>query len=398
MKDLKYIHYFESLLEEANNELVKEAVKDGKVPLGYTCYFIPEVLLNLGNSFSVRLRAPNTGSLDLSTYYLTNFLCGYSKAILERGIEGGYNFLGAFIGSETCSQMNRTIEHFELLNLIENENFFVTFLDAPIKISKHGVEHYAKQLRRKVLNPLNQKYGVDTSDDAIRKAVKIHNEVNGIMRKISDFRKEDNPRITGTEFHILNLIVSSCPKELIIDKLRETLEEIKVREKDVDHRYRARVALVGSEIDDYRFTELVEESGALVVADRYCFGSFPGMEHIELKDDEDILETITHHYFETSQCPRFMSKEKVEGRRKYVKQLVKDYNADGVIYQALKFCEYWGYERPLASHVLTNEHNIPTVTIDRNYTLGASGQIRTRVQAFVESLEIKRIQRSKQEG
>jgi len=394
MKDLKHIHYFESLLQEANNELVKEAVNKGGIPLGYTCYFVPEILLNVGKAFSVRLRAPNTGSLDLSTYYLTNFLCGYSKAILERGIEGGYNFLGALIGSETCAEMNRAIEHFELLNLIKNENFFVAILDAPIKISQHGIEYYSKQLRRKLLKPLNENYGIDTSDTAIRKAVEMHNEISLIMNHISEFRKEDNPKITGTEFHILCLIVSSCPKELIIDKLRETLEEIKVREKDEDYKYRARVAIVGSEIDDYKFTELVEVSGALVVVDRYCFGSFPGMELIELRDGEDIVETIVRHYFETSQCPRFMSKDKVEGRREYVQQLVKEFNADGVIYQALKFCEFWGYEKPLASHVLTNEYNIPTVTIDKNYTLDSAGQIRTRLQAFVESLEIKRINKS----
>ena len=68
MKDLKHLIYFESLLENANNELVQKAQADGKICLGYTCYHVPEVLLNLGDCFSVRLRAPNTGSLDIATY------------------------------------------------------------------------------------------------------------------------------------------------------------------------------------------------------------------------------------------------------------------------------------------------------------------------------------------
>lgn len=393
MKDLKHIHYFRSLLDEAHNELVREANANGKVALAYTCYYIPSVLLNVGDSFGVRLRAPNTGSMDVSTYYMSNYLCGYSKAVLERGIEGGYNFLGALIGSETCAEMNRTFEHFEILKLVDNDKFFVEILDAPVKVTQHGVKHYAYQLRRKVLEPLKERYGIDVSDESIRKAVSLHNEICSIMRQISDFRKEENPKITGTEFHILNLVLSSCPSERVIDKLKETLEEIKIRERDPQSKYRARVVVVGSEIDDYQFTEVVEESGALVVADRYCFGSFPGMEAIDLKEGEDVVESIVRHYFETSQCPRFMSQDKVEGRREYVNQLVKDFNADGVIYQSLKFCEYWGYERPLAAHIMTNDYLIPTVMIDRNYTLGASGQVRTRVQAFVESLEIKKIQK-----
>lgn len=95
MKDLKHLIYFENLLQEANNDLVQQARKDGKKAIAYTCYHIPEVLLNLDNCFSVRLRAPRTGSMDIATYYLSSYLCGYSKALLERAIEGGYNFLSA---------------------------------------------------------------------------------------------------------------------------------------------------------------------------------------------------------------------------------------------------------------------------------------------------------------
>ena len=60
MKDLKHLIYFESLLENADNELVKKAQDEGGIALGYTCFHIPEVLLNVDNCFSVRLRAPNT--------------------------------------------------------------------------------------------------------------------------------------------------------------------------------------------------------------------------------------------------------------------------------------------------------------------------------------------------
>ena len=50
------------LLEEANNALVRQAKAEGGTAVGYTCYYLPEVLLNCGRAFSVRLRAPNTGS------------------------------------------------------------------------------------------------------------------------------------------------------------------------------------------------------------------------------------------------------------------------------------------------------------------------------------------------
>lgn len=312
MKDLKYLYEFENLLESANNPLVQQACAEGKHALAYTCYHMPEVLLNTGDCFSVRLRAPLTGSLDISSYYMSNFICDYCKSLLERGIEGGYNFLSALLATETCSEMNRALEHFELLHLVDNEQFFVTFLDMPFKVTDNTVRHYVDQLRRKVLEPLHEVYGVDVSDDAMRKAVAEHNEVCRILTEIGQLRKEENPRITGYEYHILNLVSYCCPKYLIVDKLRETLEELRHREPDAKPNFRVKIAVVGSEIDDPGFTKLVEEAGALVVVDRFCFGSTPGREEIHLDPDLPVLESIARHYLTTSQCPRYMQREKVE--------------------------------------------------------------------------------------
>ena len=69
MKELKHLMYLESLLEDANNDLVRRAQAEGGLAIGYTCFHAPEALLNLGNCFSVRLRAPHTNSMDLATYY-----------------------------------------------------------------------------------------------------------------------------------------------------------------------------------------------------------------------------------------------------------------------------------------------------------------------------------------
>lgn len=397
MKDLKHLIYFENLLQEAKNELVDEALKDGRKAIAYTCYHIPEVLLNVDNCFSVRLRAPRTGSMDIATYYMSSYLCGYSKALVERGIEGGYNFLSALIGSESCSEMNRAYEHFELLNLVANDKFFVSISDIPFKIEPHTVKHYVNQMQTKVLDRLHEVYGVDISEDSLRKAVAEHNEVCRLITEIGEYRKEENPRITGYEFHVLNLVTYCCPKYLILPKLRETAEELKTRVPDEKKNYRAKIVVVGSEMDDPDFTKLFEDSGALVVADRYCFGSLPGREEILLTDEHNVLEQIVLHYMKTCQCPRYMSQDKVHGRKEYVRELVNDYHADGVVYEQIKFCEYWGYERALASHVMTNEFGIPSVTVDRQYTANASGQLRTRIQAFVESLEIKKIQKERGE-
>ena len=396
MKDLKHLIYFERLLENADNELIEKKKADGGICLGYTCFHIPEVLLNVDTCFSTRLRAPNTGSIDIATYYMSNYTCEYARALLERAIEGGYKFLDALIGVDACSMMNRSMEHFEILQVNDKPNFFVTHTDMPFKITDYTVEGYRRQMRVRVLDRLTEVFGVDTSDAAIRKAVEEHNEVCKIIQEIREMRKAENPVITGYEFHVLNLVTYVCPKSEILPYLQETLEELKKRKPDKVSPFRARVAIVGSEIDDPNLTKLIEGCGALVVSDRYCFGSTPGREVIELKEDEDALTQICRHYMEVSECARYISDEKVLQRRETSDRLAKEFGAEGIIYEQMKYCDYWGFERALVSHIMHDEYGWPVLSIDRLYNNGNSGQLRTRVQAFVESLEIKRIH--KEEG
>ena len=385
MKDLKHLYYFEKLLDDANNELVREAQNQGFKCIATTCENVPEPLLNLPGTFSVRLRAPRTGSMEMATYYMTSFLCEYSRALLERAIEGGYNFVDGMITPDGCTMMNRCVENMELLKTMGEgkEGFFWEYMEIPQKDDDNALDMYTLQCRNHILKPLTEKYGIDTSDDAIRKAVEEHNEVCRLIRQLGDFRKEENPRITGYEFH------------LIIHKLRETLEEVKTREPDATNKYRARVVFVGSEVDDVDVIKLVEESGAYVCADRFCYGSLPGRDEIVLNDEEDPVRQICRQVQHRAQCPRYWDMAKMTGRRDYVADLAKEYGADGIIYEQMKFCDPWAYERMIGSIVLREEHGYPVLAVDRPYAIGSSGQMRTRVQAFVESIEIKKIQGGK---
>ena len=395
MKDLKHLIYFENLLQEAHNELVTQAISEGMHPLGYNCYYIPETLLNLPGCFSSRLRAPRCVSTDIASYYMTTRNCPYVRSILERAIEGGYNYLEALFGAESCAAMERMEEHFVLIHPVKNEKFFSTIIDPPMKGDENNLEYYKAQLKLKVVDKLRDELGVDVSEEAMHKAIEDHNEISRVITEIGDYRKLSNPPITGYEFHVIQLVSQVCPHYLILPYLQETLEELKTREPEPKFPFRARVALVGSEVDDPEFTKLIESCGAMVVADRYCFGSFPSREQIVIQPGETAFDAICRHYLHWNQCARFMDGMKIDQRHSEVKRLVDEFKADGVIYENMKFCEFWSYEKVLANHIFTNEMHIPCCTIEKEYALGAVGQLRTRFQAFIESLEIKSIQGGK---
>jgi len=294
--------------------------------------------------------------------------------------------------------MNRCVENIEHLNCCTKEKFFASYCDVPMKSDDSSLKHYVLQMQEHCLKPLNEHYGIDISDAAIRKAVEEQNKISRLITQIGDFRKEECPRITGYEFAVLCLATYCCPKDFLIEKLTETLEELKTRVPEKKGTYRVRVAMVGSEVDDPQLLKLAEESGVIVVADRYCFGSLPGRQEIILNDEEDALTQVCRYYMQSGQCPRFLTTEKVNERHAYVDSVCKEYHAEGIIIQQIKFCDYWGYGRAFMNAVMQNEYGYPTLSIDRPYNVGQSGQIRTRIQAFVESVEIKNIQAKKEEN
>ena len=399
LRDLKHLIFFEDLLQDANNALVQAACAEGRHALAYNCSYIPEVLLDVEGCFSVRLRAPRCTNPDLATYYMTNRSCPYSKSILERAFEGGYNFIDALLGQECCTTMNRMEQYFDYCKLIPKEKFFTSFIDMPLKKTAWHAGYFRRQIEQKIIEPLGRVYGVDFSEEKLRAAIEQHNEVCRIITEIGDMRKLPNPPVTGYEFHVIQLVSLTCPKDLILPYLRETLEEIKSREPEPKFPFRARVMVAGSEIDDPDFTKLLEGCGAYVVADRYCFGSIPGREEIIMKPDEDILQAIADHYIQTNQCPRSMGPENVVARKQFLYKIAQEYGAEGVIVENMKFCEYWGYERAQAAQWMRDGFSLPgtlpVCQIEKDYTNAATGQLRTRFQAFVESLEIKRIQSEK---
>ena len=78
--------------------------------------------------------------------------------------------------------------------------------------------------------------------------------------------------------------------------------------------------------------------------------------------------------------------EKLAERTNSIKAMVEQSQADGVVFQRLRYCDLWGGEQ-LDIRKKMRDAGIPLLTLEREYKLGATGQMKTRVQAFLEQLE-----------
>ena len=384
MEKLREISFFEKLLEKPQNELVEKAIAEGRTAIGYNCYVAPEAFFFAGNVFPVWMRGPGVTDLTQADYCLSSVVCSYSKAILQAGLDGDYDFLGALVFAPSCDHVRRSGQHFKIQNVnASNEKFFVHILDTSHKVNDAGINWMIKDMK-KVAEKLNESYNANINEDTLRESIKNINEFNELLQSIADMRKEEFPKITGSEFHIIYGATKVAPKDMLIEPLKRIKAEIEARE--VEKNDNLRIMVIGSTFDNTEYIKLIEDQGAIVVADRYCFGSLPGMVE-KIKEDGDPYENIVRYYMDTCQCPRMM--EKAKDRVKYCADIAKEYSVDGMIFQVMQFCDLWGYEAITFLDAM-KQKDIPIVKIMREYTLTGEGQIRTRIQAFLESIKTKK--------
>jgi benzoyl-CoA reductase/2-hydroxyglutaryl-CoA dehydratase subunit BcrC/BadD/HgdB len=365
---------FDEILENIENGLVREAMGEGRIPIGYTCSQVPEPLLSVGNLFPLRLRAPGIAGTELADIYLPPIICTYCRSLLEYGMDGHYDFIGGWVFSFSCQHMNRCYDN--VRHAVKPS--FVHVLDTLHTLTESTTSWMADELKI-LAGRLSSHFDVEIDKDSLSKAIAEHNRFASLLREIGDLRKLDNPPLTGTEFHKLMISSQAAPKDLLQKEVERFREEIAKRDGMKD--YRARLMVLGGVLDDPGYVGIIEETGGLVVADHFCTGSFSMLEMIPERAEDPFVRLARHSL--SRPCPRMI--DRFDIRLNTILESAKAYGVDGVIIQQLKFCDPMNAYGKVMMDCL-QEAGLRVLRLDREYRLSGEGQLRTRVQAFIESL------------
>jgi len=371
----KAMKVFEELLESPQNRLVEQAVQEGRIPIGYSCSFVPEALLMADRLFPVRLQAPGVAGTETADNYLSSFICTYARSLLEFALDDRFDLLQGWVFVPSCAHMQRLYDNLEYLK----KPAFNHILDVPRKVNQDTLVWMAEELKT-LADKLAAHFGVDMSEASLKKAMENWNDFASMVQAIGELRKKPHPPITGTEFHQVIMASQASPKDLILPHILDFKKELEQREGI--QKYRARLMLVGGHLHDPEFIKIIESQGGLVVADRFCTGTIPGFKSIELNGGNPY-KTLAEHTFKKTLCPRMM--EDFDRRLNTIIDTMQEYKVDGVVIEIIKFCDLWGVDAmPLVTAL--REKGIPVLKLEREYRLGGEGQLRTRVQAFIESM------------
>jgi benzoyl-CoA reductase subunit C len=295
---------------------------------------------------------------------------------LQFVLEGKYDFLDGFVITNTCDQIRRQYDLMESVKPFP----FMHFVSLPHKSDEASARYFREDLVE-LKSHVEKSFGVKITDAKLRNAIKVYNETRSLLRKLYDLRKSEKPPLTGAEALSVILAATTIPKEQYNELLRKLLEELSHRKGISD--YRARLLIGGGGgCDNPAYYQLMEELGGLIVTDTVCFGSRYFWQPVEIGDD--LMLSLARDYLNRPACVKML--DKVDERDKFMKKMVKDFKVDGVIYQCIRYCQMWGGQQFMVRKGLS-ESKIPLLVLDREYMLGSTGQVKTRVQAFIESIE-----------
>lgn len=361
------------------NRQIEEARREGRKIFGWLCTYTPEEILHAAGILPIRITGHSSEvELDDGTAYLYVNNCSFSRSCLQLGLRGEYDFLDGVVGGSTCDGVRRL---FDLWRHYIGTPFHHV-LTVPRKFGARAQRLYLSEVE-KLVRHLEEWLGSEIEDEALRRSIHLYNESRRLLRELYDLRRLDAPPISGAE--IMEVLNASfrMPREEYNGWLGELLEE--VRASGEPHGGRARLMVVGSILTNPEFIRGIERQGGLVVTDELCTSTRYWGDPVVIEEGRSLTEAVARRYLSNFPCARMYPSDERFNR---ILDAARRFRVDGVISQTIRYCVPYAHDLPLLTKRL-NEAGIPVLALDVEHGTAGSGQIQTRVQAFLEMMEAR---------
>jgi len=362
----------------------KELKKEGKKMIGYVCSFVPLEIITAAGCIPFRVRGDIHEPITKGDTLLETIVCPYYRSCFDLSVKGKYDFLSGIVIPHGCDSMVRSYSAWSY----SLPYSFFRFVNIPSVCVESSFEFFGAELNdfRKSLEKF---VGKAITDDDLARAVRVHNENRDKVRALYEFRKADPPLVSGTELTMMLTVGSSLPIGEANVLFDQVLAEVGRREKS-QLKKGARLFMDGACIDNIELIKLVEELGGNVVADTICNGArdyFP-------RTDEggNPIDALAHRYLDKINCPKTYRENKTgtfEGdmasRFSDIGAHAKEFKVNGAILYVYKYCDPFGFEVPARKAYYQSIH-VPLLHLEDVYSAGTMGQLRTRIQAFLEMI------------
>ncbi|RKY89942.1 benzoyl-CoA reductase, bzd-type, subunit N [candidate division KSB1 bacterium] len=342
----------------------------GKV-VGYFCTYVPEEILYAGGILPVRILGSHEPQ-DITEPYIFGMFCPFCRDCLAQGLQGRYDYLDGIMISQSCLHIRQAFTSWQKHIPVD----FDYYLYMPNKVQSKRAYPYLRGEIADFKKAVEEWTGKEIRDSEIDRAIEIYNKNRRLMKNLYEFRKEDNPKLTGLE--AMEVVISNqmTDKEEHNKALEEVLKNLP--ERDLNRETGVRLMIIGSEDDDTEFIKMVESIGATFVVDDHCTGTRYFWN--EVIPEEDRLMALAKRYIDRIPCPSKDWEDRL--RIPHILNLAKEFKVDGAIIIQQKFCDPHELDIPAIKKAL-EENGIPTLFLEFDVTVPI-GQFKIRCEAFFE--------------
>ncbi len=336
------------------------------------CIETPEEILVAADITPIRLFGNPMIGIDEANEHIPPNHCVWARNILQQALKGLSQDIKGIIATHGCDCTNR---EFDIWLESVNLEFFY-FLNAPLKRDNAALKFFMDDIKELIIQ-LEDKFNVNITTEKINRAIKEMNYIRDLLREISKYR--ERMILSSSIFHDLVKNVQQMEKDKAKEMLESKLNELKTTKSSLDKKMK-KILLTGSVIDDTEFIKFLENLKYHIIIDDLCIGTKYFWNNVDETDDP-IRALAKYHLNKPIYSTKFPSYE----RFKTLKTLAEQYNVDGIINIAQKFCEPVLYSHPYFSKKF-RELGIPYLFVEMEYNRESYRQLTTRFEAFAEMI------------
>ncbi len=365
------------IVDHADNPYpsIRKWAKDkGKRVVGSTIADVPEEVIYAFGFLPVTILGTNK-PLKKAPSLLPDNACSLARSNLELALSYENDLFDGFILPQVCD----TTQHLSDIWRINFPDTYVESYLAPRQIDRPSARYWIKEEIERLIISLSKWSGKTMSSDDLNKSIALHNENKTLLKELYDIKRKNSGTITNKEFFSmlkLSLQVDKAELNLSLQTIKENLR----LNEEKDH---INIILVGITCDPPEIYEIFDDlklnivGDTLVTGTRYLQGGITS-------PSADPMDALAERHFKRG----FFSPihDDVYKNFEEIHSLYKEQNAEAIVYVHIEFCESQEFDLPDLKKMIKNQ-GIPMHILNTEYQTTSLSHVRTRMQAFAESLK-----------
>lgn len=380
---MRALEQLSSHMRERPSQIARLKQQGTKVVGYFVGDYVPEELIYASGAVPLCLvHGGDRRAVDAALTATIRFLCPFSKAQYGEkalGEQPYYSMVDLLVAPITCQHLRKTADMWSFYT-----DTPVFRLGIPHEYdSDFGLEYYGGMLKM-LKERLEDLTGNQIKDAKVREAIALYNRMRELLKEISLLRKAPRPPLSTLDFIKINHASCYADPAFMVEVLTSLKEELKESKKRPTPK-EPRLLLIGPNIalGDYKVLELVEEAGGNIVIEELCEGVRYYWDGVE--PNGDLIIALATKYLKRRMPCAFMRRA-TQKRFDYAMKLAKDFKVAGLLWYQLLYCDTYDIESYYFAQQL-KEKGMPMLVLESDYDASDRGPLKTRIQAFLETLK-----------